>query len=86
MRNSSPLSLDRGTVSTIATSAAYNAIAAKGGRSLTKVASGRGRKDVHIADHGSGGDDSDGRNEDEDGTGSVSGTEGTDFGSLTSVE
>ncbi|KAI6129989.1 GRASP55/65 PDZ-like domain-containing protein [Pisolithus thermaeus] len=86
MRNSSPLSLDRGTVSTIATSAAYHAIAAKGARSLTKVASGPGRKDVYTADHGSGGDDSDGRNEDEDGTGSVSGTEGTDFGSLTSVE
>lgn len=83
MRNSSPLSLDRGTVSTITTSAVYHAVAAKGERDLAKVASGGGHKDVYTTEHGGGDDDSD---EDEDGTVSVSGTEATDFGSLTSVE
>lgn len=86
MRNSSPLSQDRGTVSTITTSAVYHAVAAKGERDLAKVASGGGHKDVYTTEHGGGDDDSDGMNEDEDGTVSVSGTEATDFGSLTSVE
>lgn len=83
MRSPNPHSLDRGTVSTITTPATYNAIAAQGERNLTKATNGGGLKVVHTADYIYGrGDDGD----DDDSADSVSGTEATDFGSLTSVE
>lgn len=73
-------------VSTITAVATYDGIAAKGQRNLVRTTSRSGRKYMQTVDHGSGDEDSYGRDEDEDGTASISGTEGTDFGSLTSVE
>lgn len=52
---------------------------AKGGRNSTGEIMGKVYDDVDTSDDGIG-------NEDEDGTTSVSGTDATDFGSLTSVE